>query len=101
MGRRQPRPLSDALQAAIQPLTPATPLGAIQAVWAEAVGETIADQATPVAERDGVVTIACHSSTWAQELDLLAAETLEKLRSELPEGVSVSRLRFTADRDLP
>ncbi|HEX2359150.1 MAG TPA: DUF721 domain-containing protein [Solirubrobacterales bacterium] len=101
MGRRVPRPLSDALQAAIGPLTPATPLGAVQAVWADAVGEAIAAQATPVAERDGVVTVACQSSTWAQELDLLAAETLEKLRSELPEGVAVSRLRFTADGEVP
>lgn len=99
MGRRAPRPLGDALQAAIAPLTPATPLGAVQAVWADAVGETIAAEATPVAERDGVVTVACRSATWAQELDLLGAETLEKLRSELPAGVSVTGLRFRADGD--
>ena len=28
----------------------------------------------PVSERDGVVTVACRSSTWAQELDLLSGQ---------------------------
>ncbi|MDP9228843.1 MAG: DUF721 domain-containing protein, partial [Actinomycetota bacterium] len=80
-------------------LTPSTPLGAVQSVWAEAVGDAIAAEATPVAERDGVVTVACRSSTWAQELDLLAPQTLRKLASALPEGVSVRALRFSADAD--
>ena len=97
MGRRTPRPLSSAIQAAIAPLVPATALAAVQSAWADAVGAAIAAEATPVAERDGVVTVACRSATWAQELDLLGAETLERLRERLPEGVSVTALRFTAN----
>jgi predicted nucleic acid-binding Zn ribbon protein len=93
--RRQPKPLGDALAAAVRPLAPATPLGAVQSVWAAAVGERLAAEATPVAERDGVVTVACGSATWAQELDLLAGQVLEKLRAELPEGVELTALRFT------
>jgi predicted nucleic acid-binding Zn ribbon protein len=96
--RRQPRPLGDALSAAVQPLAPATPLGAVQGVWAAAVGERVAAEASPVAERDGVVTVACGSATWAQELDLLAGDVLGKLRSELPEGVDVTALRFTVSK---
>lgn len=93
--RRVPRRLSESLGAAVEPLAPATPLAAVQAVWAEAVGEAIAAEATPVAVREGVVTVACRSATWAHELDLLGARTLNKLASELPPGVSVAKLRFT------
>jgi predicted nucleic acid-binding Zn ribbon protein len=96
MGRREPRPLSAALEAAVAPLAPATTLAAVQSAWADAVGEAIAAEATPVAERDGVVTVACRSATWAEELDLLGPQTLAKLREGLPEGVSVIALRFTA-----
>jgi predicted nucleic acid-binding Zn ribbon protein len=93
--RRQPKPLGDALSAALAPLAPATPLGAVQGVWADAVGERVAAEATPVAERGGVITVACRSATWAQELDLLAGEVLGKLRARLPEGVEVTALRFS------
>jgi len=93
--RRQPRPLADALRAAVEPLAPSTTLAAVQAAWPQAVGATIAAEATPVSECDGVVTIACRSSTWANELDLLSDRTLEKLASELPRDRSPTSLRFT------
>jgi predicted nucleic acid-binding Zn ribbon protein len=44
-----------------------------------------------------VVTIACRSSVWAQELELLAPDLLEKLRAALggPSGAPPLRgLRF-------
>jgi len=100
MGRRTPRPVSSALQAAIEPLAPLTPLAAVQSAWPAAVGDTIAAQAAPVSEHEGVITVACRSATWANELDLLADQTLDRLRSELPEGVSVSALRFSAREGL-
>ena len=56
-----------------------------------------------MAERDGVVTIACRSATWAQELDLLQEELLERLNGALSEAdrgaiaPPVRALRFTAD----
>jgi predicted nucleic acid-binding Zn ribbon protein len=68
----------------------------VQSAWAGAVGEAIAREATPVSERDGVVTVACRSATWAQELDLLGARILEQVRQNLPSGASVEGLRFTA-----
>lgn len=96
---RKPRPLGSALQAAAAPLAPRTTLAAVQAVWAEAVGERVAAEATPVSERDGVVTVACRSASWAQQLDLLAEQTLRRLRVALPDGVAVEALRFRADGD--
>jgi predicted nucleic acid-binding Zn ribbon protein len=97
MGRRTPRPVGSALQAAMAPIAPATPLAAVQGVWDDAVGERIAAEATPVSERDGVVTVACRSATWANELDLLGEQMLAKLGEQLPEGVAVTRLRFSAN----
>ena len=97
--RRTPRPISRAVSAALEGAEPATLLAAVQSAWPEAVGEAIAREATPVTERDGVVTVACRSATWAQELDLLGARIRDQLLSELPPGASLEALRFTASGD--
>ena len=48
-----------------------------------AAGEAFAAQSEPVAERDGVVTVACASAVWAQELDLLSERVVERLNERL------------------
>jgi predicted nucleic acid-binding Zn ribbon protein len=97
--RRTPRPLSEAVAQALEGVEPATLLAAAQRAWPDAVGEAIARESSPVAERDGVITVACRSATWAQELDLLGARIREQLLAELPSGASVEGLRFTASPD--
>lgn len=97
--RRAPRPLSGAVEAALQQVEPATLLAAVQRAWSGAVGEAIAREASPVAERDGVVIVACRSATWAQELDLLADQILAQVRSELPDEAALAALRFKAGLD--
>jgi predicted nucleic acid-binding Zn ribbon protein len=92
--RRTPRPLGEALRGAVESAAPATPLAAVQRVWSEAVGERIAAAASPVSERDGTVTVACESATWAQELDLLEGQIASRLRSKLPPETALERLRF-------
>jgi predicted nucleic acid-binding Zn ribbon protein len=94
--RRTPRPIGAALGDALDGTAPATLLAAVQSAWSAAVGEAIAREASPVSERDGVVTVACRSSTWAQELDLLGAQILGQVRSKLPSGTSLEGIRFTA-----
>jgi predicted nucleic acid-binding Zn ribbon protein len=82
---------------------PKTLLAAVQEAWLRSAGDAVTEQAQPVAERDGVITITCRSATWAQELDLLQAELLERLNRALserdPEGADrpIKGLRFTAD----
>jgi predicted nucleic acid-binding Zn ribbon protein len=76
-------------------LAPSTPLAAIQRVWAEAVGELIAAEARPAAERAGVVTVTCSSSVWAHELDLMSPVLIERLNAALAVPV-VTRLRCRA-----
>jgi predicted nucleic acid-binding Zn ribbon protein len=92
--RRTPRPIGEALRGAIGSAEPATPLAAVQSAWAEAVGERIAAAASPISEREGTVTVACESATWAQELDLLEGQIAAKLRSKLPPEMAFEHLRF-------
>ena len=96
MGRRAPRPLADAIGAARQQVAPQTLLAAVQSAWPAAAGPAIAKEANPVSERDGVVTVACRSATWASELQLLEGELREKIGAELPENTPFAGLRFTA-----
>jgi predicted nucleic acid-binding Zn ribbon protein len=97
--RRAPRPLATAIGEALERAEPATLLAAVQSAWPGAVGEAIAREATPVAERSGVVTVACSTSAWAQELDLLSGRILEKIRPELPSGTTLEGLRFITAED--
>ena len=100
---RGPRRFGEALRTARAEVAPQTLLAAVQGVWAELVGPAVAAESEPVSERDGVVTVACRSATWAHELDLLQDELLARLNralaaeSAMPDGPLVERLRFTAD----
>ena len=93
--RRSPRPLASALGPLQVGLAPDTLLAEVQRVWRATVGQTVADQAQPVAERGGVLTIACAASVWAQELDLMGPELIERLNSSLGSG-SLARLKCVA-----
>ena len=93
MRRRAPRPVSLALEAATARLAPATVLAEVQRAWPDAAG-AFAAEASPVAEREGVVTVACGSAVWAQELDLLGPRVVEALNAAIGR-TAVSRLRVT------
>ena len=92
MRRTAPRPVAAALDRVTARLAPATLLAEVQRAWPAAAGEAFARASEPVSERDGVVTVACESSVWAQELDLLSERVLERLHEELGRG-RVKRLR--------
>jgi predicted nucleic acid-binding Zn ribbon protein len=84
------------LPATLPRFEPATLLARVQASWRVAVGPALAASATPVAEREGMVTVACDSAVWAQELDLLAPDLVGRLNERLDgaEPGRVERLRF-------
>lgn len=83
--RRAPRQASTAFRAALDRAAPQTPLARVQVSWAEIVGAQLATVATPVSERAGTLTIEVADSVWAQELDLMQDQLLEKLRAQLGE----------------
>lgn len=95
MRRRAPRSLSFALARVTAGLEPATTIARVQGCWADAVGDVVSTEAQPVSERDGVVTVACRSSVWAQELEMLGPDLLEKVNAALGDQ-SVAQLRFKA-----
>jgi predicted nucleic acid-binding Zn ribbon protein len=94
MRRQAPRPLRLALERSAGIASPAGLLAQVQAVWTEVAGPVVAEEAEPVSERDGVVTIACRSAVWAQELELLGGDLEERLNDRLTGGSSVRGLRF-------
>jgi predicted nucleic acid-binding Zn ribbon protein len=81
--RRAPRPLGSAVAQLADRLAPRTTLADVQRVWPGAVGAVIAREATPTAERGGTLTVACRSSVWAQELDLMGLELVAKVNAAL------------------
>ncbi|HTX32971.1 MAG TPA: DUF721 domain-containing protein [Solirubrobacteraceae bacterium] len=90
--RRSPRTLGLALDQVRDELAPQTLLAEVQRIWPEAVGEAIAADAQPTAERAGTLTVSCSASVWAQELDLMAPAILERLNQRLLSG-KLNRLR--------
>lgn len=86
MSRHEPRPLAEALAVVLGDVRPVSPLARVQEAWPAAVGPAVAAAARPVAERGGVVTVACESAAWAQELELMSRQVLERLRRALGEG---------------
>jgi predicted nucleic acid-binding Zn ribbon protein len=75
---------------------PATLLALVQEAWPQVAGETLAAEADPVAEREGVLTVRCSSAAWAQELELMAPELLERLADRIGPAAqgTVERIRF-------
>jgi len=96
--RRSPRPATSALRAALRQAAPKTPLAAMQSAWEDTVGEQIAAVASPVSERSGEVTIGCRDSVWAQELDLMQEQLLQRLSDRLGEQAPRS-LRFRVESE--
>jgi predicted nucleic acid-binding Zn ribbon protein len=94
--RLAPRPLSAALAPVVRAAAPPTLLARVQAAWPEVAGRAVATAAAPVSEREGVLTVACESAVWAEELDLLGPDLLARLNARLAAdaGGTLSRLRF-------
>ena len=98
--RRAPVPVAGAVERLAAQLEPLTPLAAVQRAWPGAVGPAIAAECAPVSERAGVVTVACRSAVWAQELTLLGPDLVAKLNAALGDP-RVTELRCTATRRRP
>lgn len=95
--RRAPRQASEAFRVARDRAAPRTGLAAVQAAWSTALGERLAAVTTPVSERAGTLTVECADGVWAQELDLMQEQLLERLRQELGERAP-DALRFRVAR---
>jgi predicted nucleic acid-binding Zn ribbon protein len=95
--RRSPRPAGEAFRVVREQVAPKTGLAAVQAAWEEALGERLAEVATPISERAGTLTVECVDGVWAQELDLMQDQLLERLREALGERAPQA-LKFRVGR---
>jgi predicted nucleic acid-binding Zn ribbon protein len=78
-----PRPLAPALEQIALAAAPATTLARAQRSWPAVAGDVVAREAAPVAERDGVLTVACRSAVWAHELELMSGHLVARLNDAL------------------
>jgi predicted nucleic acid-binding Zn ribbon protein len=92
--RLAPRPLGKVLEEVTREVAPSGTLARVQSAWKEVAGAEVAAQADPVSERDGAVTVRCSSGAWAQELELLAPDLVERLGNALGDPSAVRSLRF-------
>lgn len=90
-----PKPIGSALDRVLQSIAPQTPLADVQAAWPQAVGPQIAAVTRVTEEHDGTVMIECESSVWAQELEMMGPQLLDKLTSKMS-GPAPDLLRFRA-----
>lgn len=90
--RAAPRTLGTALQGLTAAIAPASTLARVQERWESAVGPAIAACARPVSEREGVLSVACESAVWAQELTLMQSSLLASLNDALG-GQTLHELR--------
>ncbi|HST34235.1 MAG TPA: DUF721 domain-containing protein [Solirubrobacteraceae bacterium] len=92
MRKAAPRSLATALDGLAATLAPATTLARVHEVWERVAGATIAAAAHPTSEREGVLTITCEASVWAQELTLMQGELIPRLNAALG-GEAIRELR--------
>lgn len=98
--RKQPERIGVPLDRLTASLAPSTPLGSVQTVWRNAVGDRIAHRCNPVKAQEGVLTVVCESSAWSQQLTMMQVDLLERLRAEIGDPAHApTELRFVVTDD--
>lgn len=68
--------------------------GTVLGHWSSVVGQQIADHATPIALKDGVLSVAAESTAWATQLRMIQGQLLAKIAAAVGNGV-VTSLKIT------
>lgn len=90
-----PKSIGESLRDFRAEVAPATPMAGVQAIWDRVVGERISAVTEVVGEQEGIVTVECSSSVWAQELEMMAPRILSRLGEEMGDSAP-EKLRFRA-----
>jgi predicted nucleic acid-binding Zn ribbon protein len=75
-------------------------IGGVFGNWAGIVGKEVAEHTTPAAFDDGKVVVVADSSTWAQQVRLLAPTLVRRLNEELGDG-TVRRVEVRGPASAP
>jgi predicted nucleic acid-binding Zn ribbon protein len=100
MRRNAPRPVGLALANVTKAIEPLSLVARVQRVWPEVAGELIAAEARPVSESAGTVRVGCRSAVWAQELELLSPDLVNRLNEALGASADlpfIKALRFSVE----
>ncbi|MBO0863834.1 MAG: DUF721 family protein [Mycobacterium sp.] len=68
--------------------------GTVFGQWSSVVGHQIAEHATPITLREGVLSVSAESTAWATQLRIMQAQLLAKIAAEVGDGV-VMALKIT------
>ena len=80
---------------------PAGATGVLAEAWRGVVGPAVADHTAPLRRsRAGVLTVACSSAAWAQELTMRRDELVRMLTEAAPDA-GVTGLRFSVADHVP
>ena len=88
-----PQPLADVLNKFVEQRSWSESLseGNFLVHWVDVVGTEIGEHAIPLTLDEGVLTIQASSTAWATQLNLIAGDLLEKIRSSAS-GVLVEKI---------
>ena len=94
---RDPRGLGDVLSGMASARGWESPLARAEllASWPDIVGADTAAHASPIGIEDGVLTVQCDSTAWAQQLRIMSATVLNSI-AELFPAAGVETARFLA-----
>jgi predicted nucleic acid-binding Zn ribbon protein len=68
--------------------------GTVLGHWSSVVGQQIADHATPITLKEGVLSVTAESTAWATQLRMVQAQLLAKIAAAVGNGV-VTSLKIT------
>ncbi len=94
---RDPRGIGDVLSGMASARGWESPIARAELIasWAQIVGPETAAHATPLGIEDGVLTVQCDSTAWAQQLRLMSATVLNSIAERFP-AAGIETTRFLA-----
>lgn len=92
---RDPRGLDDVLDRLSRTMGWSSPLAKSELLvsWPRLVGDEVASHTDPVSVEDGLLTVKCDSTAWAQQLRAMRNVVLEQIAAEHPQA-GIESVRF-------
>lgn len=92
---RDPKGIDDVLERLTQTMGWTSPLAKSELLvaWPRLVGEDIAAHAEPVSVEDGLLTVKCDSTAWAQQLRSMRSMVLAAIADQHP-AAGIESVRF-------
>jgi predicted nucleic acid-binding Zn ribbon protein len=92
---RDPRGLDAVLDALTTSMGWTSPMAKSELLvaWSELIGPEVAAHAEPVAVEDGLLTVQCDSTAWAQQLRTMRSTVLTRIAQQHP-AAGIESIRF-------